>query len=191
MGNSHHEEFAVCPSCLRPVAAGDDFCSHCQAPLSTLAVTDPLLSTIARGYAFREAANKRNKPIVLVGIWLIFGPACLVSVFGFFLAIYAAVRFGPDILSIIAGIVSLGFFALTLRILEKITRKQTSPNVDVGTNQAEVHAETDPSSTNRHAPVFSAIRCLSCDTEIPSDSSECPQCGWTFEGDHDVDSSDC
>ena len=65
----------LCPNCAFSNAPDVDFCARCRAPLSTMATIDPLRSTLAEGFVYRRAVEGTSKPIVLVGIWLIFLPA--------------------------------------------------------------------------------------------------------------------
>lgn len=68
----------VCSSCAAPNDPLTDFCVECGAPIGTFTNYDPLKHIYAQGWAYRKAVSSRYiKPIVLVGIWLIFGPMVL------------------------------------------------------------------------------------------------------------------
>lgn len=73
------EEIPLCTSCLAPNDARANFCSKCGAPLTAYAAIGPFESLFAQGYAVRQAAERPRRPIVLLGIWLVFGPAALVG----------------------------------------------------------------------------------------------------------------
>jgi hypothetical protein len=75
----------LCPRCLEPIPLGANFCNRCSTPLTFHAATGPYESVFAEGFAYREAANNPRKPIILIGMWLLWGPGFLVSLcmFGF------------------------------------------------------------------------------------------------------------
>ena len=64
----------LCPHCAASNLPAADFCARCGAPLSVIASTDPLRSTLSEGFLYREATGGTPKRIVLVGIWLLFLP---------------------------------------------------------------------------------------------------------------------
>lgn len=65
------EEVLVCPHCLRPIDPNARLCIHCGAPVSAIGW--------GGGYAWRQAMGHRARPnrVVLIGVWLIFGPIAL------------------------------------------------------------------------------------------------------------------
>ena len=67
----------VCPHCLAGNAEGRDFCHRCVTPLTAHAEIDPMGQIYAQGDAFRKAVSGPPKKIVMVGMWLIFGPALM------------------------------------------------------------------------------------------------------------------
>ena len=64
----------LCPHCAASNLPAADFCARCGAPLSVIASTDPLRSTLSEGFLYREATRGAPKRIVVVGIWLLFLP---------------------------------------------------------------------------------------------------------------------
>jgi hypothetical protein len=74
-------EEIICPSCLAPNASFTSFCDSCGAPIGTTATLDPIQSINTQGFLFRKALEGRPKPIVLVGLWLMFFPALLGSLY--------------------------------------------------------------------------------------------------------------
>ncbi len=70
----------LCPSCVKPVHENAHFCPHCGVPLTSFATTDPLQSIRSEGEMVRRAA-KNPSTLALVGIWVLFAPACLVFYF--------------------------------------------------------------------------------------------------------------
>ncbi|MCC6680712.1 MAG: hypothetical protein IT445_07400 [Phycisphaeraceae bacterium] len=68
----------LCPHCVKPIARFDHFCPHCGGPVTAHAAIDPLSQVYAQGYAYRQATTiNQPKFIVVLGIWLIFGPQAL------------------------------------------------------------------------------------------------------------------
>ena len=78
-------EEILCPSCATPNALFETFCQSCGSPIGATASLDPIHSISAQGFLFRKAVEGRPKPIVLAGVWIMFFPLLLVS-------IYAAIR---------------------------------------------------------------------------------------------------
>ena len=64
----------LCPHCAATNDPVADFCTRCGAPLSVIASTDPLRSTLSEGFLYREATGGTPKRIVVAGIWLVFLP---------------------------------------------------------------------------------------------------------------------
>lgn len=69
----------LCPNCLAPNRVDAHFCSKCYAPLTTHAATDPMGSIFAFGHVVSKAAARPQSPIVVLGMWLIFGSAFLMN----------------------------------------------------------------------------------------------------------------
>ena len=78
-------EEILCPSCATPNALFETFCQSCGSPIGATANLDPIHSISVQGVLFRKAVEGRPKPLVLAGIWIMFFPLLLVS-------IYAAIR---------------------------------------------------------------------------------------------------
>jgi len=74
-------EEIICPSCLTTNASFASFCDSCGAPIGTTATLDPIQSIDTQGFLFRKALEGRPKPIVLAGLWLMFFPALLASLY--------------------------------------------------------------------------------------------------------------
>ncbi|MGJ8676990.1 MAG: hypothetical protein ACSHX0_05700 [Akkermansiaceae bacterium] len=67
----------LCPSCGDVSPEDAKFCRHCSSPITSYASTGPFESIFAEGALYRAAISKPNKPIILIGIWLIFLPMAL------------------------------------------------------------------------------------------------------------------
>lgn len=74
-------EEIVCPSCTHSCPGDAHFCPHCRSPISSYAATGPFESIFAEGAAYRRAVSSPTKPIILVGVWLIFFPFACSGIF--------------------------------------------------------------------------------------------------------------
>jgi hypothetical protein len=108
------EEIPLCTSCLAPNDARSNFCSKCGAPLTSYAAIGPFEHLFAQGFAYRQAAERPRHPIVLLGIWLIFGPTALI---GAFLLLYPPwsqwSHWGQSILGGFSALLSLAILTKT------------------------------------------------------------------------------
>ncbi len=73
------EEKQLCIHCLFPNSLIANFCVECGAPLTSYAATGPLERILAEGHLYRTAVEKPRKPIVLFGIWILFGAMAFTS----------------------------------------------------------------------------------------------------------------
>ena len=108
----------ICPSCLKRIASFASFCDNCGAPIGTTATLDPIQSINTQGFLFRKALEGRPKPIVLAGLWLMFFPALLGS-------IYAATRLilnRTGFADFLFFWVFIGFAYVAFVILYRVTR---------------------------------------------------------------------
>ena len=70
-------EIIVCTSCLHENDERRDFCEECGLPISTTASFTPIGSILSEGNGYRNAASNPSKPIIIIGIYLIFLPGLL------------------------------------------------------------------------------------------------------------------
>lgn len=77
-------------SCLHENSELLKFCKECGAPIGAFTTTMPFERIQAEGFAYREASSNPTKPIVLVGMYLIFFPWLIGawSMAGYFLYYY-------------------------------------------------------------------------------------------------------
>lgn len=64
----------MCPSCLTLNDEFAAFCRKCRTPIGAVATLDPMQTIQTEGFLFRKAIGGRPKPIVLVGVWILFLP---------------------------------------------------------------------------------------------------------------------
>jgi hypothetical protein len=73
-------EKQLCVSCMAPNDPAAHFCAKCGAPLSSYASTGPFESLFAEGSVYRSAAERPQKLVVVLGIWLVFGLMALAGI---------------------------------------------------------------------------------------------------------------
>ncbi|HEY3857053.1 MAG TPA: zinc ribbon domain-containing protein [Verrucomicrobiae bacterium] len=115
----------LCLHCMSPNDVAANFCAHCNAPLTSYAATGPMECLYAEGMACRFAAEQPRKLIVVLGVWLIFGPATLFSLER------CAVGFSqnqPLLQTIVVAILGLAMAAISLAIIWKTTRNYIARN---------------------------------------------------------------
>lgn len=104
-------EQELCPQCLEQNRPGTNFCWNCGAPLSAYAATGPFERLFAEGNAYRRATEQPRRPIVVLGIWLIFGIGALTGI---------GIAIGsPGVSSILTGTAMAAFSGF---IIAKTTR---------------------------------------------------------------------
>lgn len=105
------DEKELCVSCLFPNDPLAHFCAKCGAPVTSYAATAPFESIFAEGHVYRQAADRPRTLVVVLGIWLIFGPLA----FGGAAMLFAGSQ---------AGMVLFGAFILpiSLAMIWKTTR---------------------------------------------------------------------
>jgi hypothetical protein len=92
-------ELPHCPRCGRMLPFGALACDNCDTSLTSHTVinpNDPLGQVYAEGMIYREASNNPDRPIVVVGMWLIWGPILVTCIIADAFFLFAAL---PDLLS--------------------------------------------------------------------------------------------
>jgi len=78
MSRSPQEHKIICVSCGFGNYPTAHFCVECEAPLTAHAVVDPFDTIKTTGWAYRKSQDKPRSLVVVIGIWLIFGPMGLI-----------------------------------------------------------------------------------------------------------------
>src|SRR5271163_3357783 len=68
---------AICPHCAGQNTHSATMCRHCMGPLTYKQNSFPAGTFYANAGAFQKAASSTTKPIVLLGMWIILGPATI------------------------------------------------------------------------------------------------------------------
>ncbi len=72
----------LCPSCATTIGLNEVFCPKCSGPASLLSTTDPIQRIQTEGFIYRRAVEGRPKPIVVIGVWLLFLPLLIIGAIG-------------------------------------------------------------------------------------------------------------
>ena len=107
------EEKQLCINCMLPNGLSAHFCAKCGAPLTSYAATGPFEHLFAEGHVYRQATERPQRFIVVLGIWLIFGMLTLAG-----LALVALGR-EADLFQVVIGAL---FVAISLVMIVKTTR---------------------------------------------------------------------
>jgi len=93
---------------LTPNATTADFCAKCGAPLSSYATTAPFERLFAEGHVYRQAAERPHRPVILIGVWALFGTVGAVGA----VLLFFSPRDG--VMAALAGAVMLALSAMML-----------------------------------------------------------------------------
>lgn len=115
----------LCPSCASTIGANEMFCPTCGAPIGTLATVDPLQTIRAEGFLLGKATEGRPKPIVLIGMWIMFFPAFIIcAIFSLSIIYDRSGEGASDFLFFWGGV---GLSVLFGVMLFKVTRNYLKP----------------------------------------------------------------
>ncbi len=132
----------ACPACSCPLMdSGADYCARCESPVSLGSTFDPLKTIRTQGELFRRGAS-RPSGIVVVGMWLIFGPILFVIVIA---ALSAGAAAPAGFLAAI--VISSPILILYGAILYKVTSRYVAFKNDLR-NDDEEEEETADAADN-------------------------------------------
>jgi len=77
-GELSPEAGVVCPLCLEINPPRTDYCAKCAAPLNSLVAFNPFDQTLVEGFGYRRAVDGPPSKIILIGMWVMFGPSLLI-----------------------------------------------------------------------------------------------------------------
>jgi hypothetical protein len=119
------DETVTCVSCLAQNAQSAPFCQQCGAPIGAMATVDPVQTIQTEGFLLRKALEGRPKPIVFLGLWILYLPMLLA---GAGIAIYMIVN-GRGLAAFVffwagMGLASFGFFVLYRATRNYLTKRK-------------------------------------------------------------------
>ena len=117
------DEIIACLSCLAPNEATVAFCEKCGAPIGTTATLDPLKMIRAEGFMLEKAVSRRPKPIVLLGVWIIFLPWLVMGV----MMAGSQILYSFDSTGFVFFWLGIGLAVVALVILDRVTRNYFTP----------------------------------------------------------------
>jgi len=113
----------VCTRCATLNDPAATLCSRCGAPLGDFASSSPWDYSHAGGPAYPEPVSPRKKPIILIGVWLYFGPSAIAG-------LVFLVNFAEDIIheEASSGIIALAalmaaYILVCVWVLFTVTRR--------------------------------------------------------------------
>jgi hypothetical protein len=74
-----------CPHCFKQNVPCTHLCIYCNTPLSAYAATAPLGQVYSEFNTYQKAIECPNKPIILIGMWLLWGPTSSFFIWTFIL----------------------------------------------------------------------------------------------------------
>ena len=117
------EEIIACLSCLAPNKASVDFCEKCGAPIGTTSTLDPLKMIRAEGFLLAKATHGKPKPIVLIGVWIIFLPWLV----GSLLLAGSQILYGYSFEGFVFFWIGIGLAIVALTVLYRVTKNYFAP----------------------------------------------------------------
>ncbi len=116
----------VCPHCLEPVSELDHFCPKCLGPITAHASIGPMEQVYSYGRMCQRATSGKPRFVVVLGMWLIFGPMVLFP--SVLLALGASGHLGQFqgaglVLDMVALALIVGLIVLYAAILWKVTSR--------------------------------------------------------------------
>ena len=113
-------ESSVCSSCGNLISPYVDYCPKCLSPTAATFNLDPINAIETEGHLLVRAAQGRQKPIVLIGIWILFLPVFLSGL------LFAISILGEGISSGMANFVffwvAIGLAFIGFTVLYKVTK---------------------------------------------------------------------
>ncbi|MFL6467719.1 MAG: hypothetical protein ACJ72Z_07150 [Pyrinomonadaceae bacterium] len=113
------DERLVCASCGRLIGVSDAYCPDCMAPTGGVSNLDPMQAIVSEGRLFSRATEGRQKPIVLIGVWILFLPFVLVGGFSAISILRQGLGSGFENFIFFWGAIGLAFIGFT--VLYKVT----------------------------------------------------------------------
>jgi len=111
----------VCTACLAPNRPHTNYCSKCGALLNSLAAFNPFDQTLVEGFAYRRAVDGPPSKLILIGMWLLFGPSILLVP-----VIFSDVRLGNEATGVSGPLFEHIYFAAYLLISIVILYRTTA-----------------------------------------------------------------
>jgi len=110
----------VCSSCGSLIPSTVEYCPKCLSPTAAAFNLDPMKVIETEGHLLVRATQGRQKPIVLIGIWILFLPVLLVGLLFAVTIISEGISSGMANFAFFWGAVGLAFIGFT--VLYKVTK---------------------------------------------------------------------
>ncbi len=119
-------DLMLCSSCGSVLDPASGLCPRCLMPSGDYASLDPMQAARVEGLLISKAVDKRPKPIVVIGIWVMFLPAFIAG-----LAVAAQVVLdgaGSGMSGFLFFWIGVGLSIFSLVVLFKVTRNYFRPS---------------------------------------------------------------
>lgn len=120
----------VCQTCLQKNDGGAINCRFCNAPLILSDSADPVKNLPGEGYAYGKAVEGKPKPVVLIGVWVMFLPLLLISGFTALSVIFNDT--GGGSMPFILFWMCVAAFAFSLAMLYRVTKNYLTGKSEKG-----------------------------------------------------------
>ncbi|MBP9664624.1 MAG: hypothetical protein KBD94_08380 [Pyrinomonadaceae bacterium] len=126
------ESGTICPGCGDDVSSRVAFCPSCGAPTDAVSNLDPASLPESEGRMVSRAVEHPRRPIVVIGIWMIFAPIFILGV----VMIIQSVRreldsWSANFIFFWFGIAALVLSSVTLfRVTRNYFRRPPRPEVE-------------------------------------------------------------
>jgi hypothetical protein len=117
---TYQDRGPLCPSCAASIGPNEVFCPKCSGPASLLSTTDPIQRIQTEGFLYRRSVEGRPKPIVVIGVWLLFLPLLIIGVIG--MAGMVMIGAGSGTAGFIVFLVSAALTYCGAAMLYRVTR---------------------------------------------------------------------
>jgi len=82
MDSAEDADVMHCPGCMEENPAGKAFCHKCGMPIGIVATLDPIQQIYSTGWLYRRAISGGDRPLAYWGMWAIFVPTALLTLWG-------------------------------------------------------------------------------------------------------------
>jgi RNA polymerase subunit RPABC4/transcription elongation factor Spt4 len=131
-----NHETNVCSSCGQLISSSSEYCPICSVPTIVANNLDPFLSIENEGRLLSRAVDVPRKPIVLIGMWILFLPVFLFGMFFSISIITQGASSGTENFFFFWGAFGLAFAGFT--VLSKTTANYFRPHPKVAEERREL-----------------------------------------------------
>jgi predicted RNA-binding Zn-ribbon protein involved in translation (DUF1610 family) len=145
------EDGPLCTQCLAPVDRNAQFCPKCGATIGRYMTLDPMGRIYYYGDSLSRAVSGKPRLLVVIGIWLIFGPHVVVTLVALFALSSPAVVSPHSLVAKLIGVlIILAITAVDVAILWRVTKRHLAQ--DRKSAPSNLHQLPDETQDRGHTP---------------------------------------